>query len=114
MPLVNCPDCGAGVSSLASSCPGCARPLQQSGLAPGKLNPVHTGRIVTIEKTGKGPKLLGALCFWALATSAAVLIYGLTPKGHKHQGTVFIGALGTMLAIAGLVIVRVLKWWRHG
>ncbi len=27
-PLVPCPDCGHGVSRLASTCPHCGRPLQ--------------------------------------------------------------------------------------
>ncbi len=90
MPLTNCPDCGAQVSSQAPACASCGCPIT----AP---------RVMTIEKTGKKLKA-------AQIVAVLISLAGLATccGGSEH------GAIGFVLGIVVFIVVKILAWWKHG
>src|SRR2546423_832594 len=114
--LIQCPTCGADCSSAAPACPKCGHPFHQSGFnAKGgaKLNPAHTGRVTTTEKTGKGLKLqLSIAAIGSLVGLTMLLLAQFGPKTSGSAPTVAATVLG--IFVVWLVIVKLKIWWRHG
>lgn len=107
MGLVRCPDCGGSVSTSAAVCPACGCPMG------GRLNPVHSGRVVTTEATGKGLKLQHILATLTLIAGVTMLMVGVQSEPAQEE-TAVIGGLVAMFALGWLVLIRFLRWWRHG
>lgn len=109
MALIQCPECGAQVSSSAGSCPKCAYPI-----AGGGSTQAHGGKVQTIEQTSKPLKLQALLSALLTTVGFAVLLVALG-LGPQPSGLVL--ALGTLSFVGGLIwftFVRLLIWWHHG
>lgn len=128
MAMVQCPECGTSVGSAAAACPQCAYPISQSGLRAGKLQPVATGRVVTVEKTGKDiklqmllAKLLATVSALALLVGVGMFVVALNAKdGINHESQIAGGLLLALGGLLGVVLGIILKWyvgakrwWRH-
>ena len=93
MPLIECPDCGQQISSLAPACPHCGRPAE------GQIIDLQD-RVITIEQTSKKWKGMILASIFGF-----IMSFWCTPKV----------APVVMLASIGLFIVSVVgKWWHHG
>jgi hypothetical protein len=101
---------------MAATCPQCAFPIHQSGLRAGRLNPSHSGRIVTTEKTGKGLKAQQLLAVCLLITSVTMLCFlaSESSKGNDLDIRLAAWGLSTFISVCWLAYVSVAKWWRHG
>jgi len=99
MALINCPECGAQVSSSAESCPKCAYPI-----AGGGSTQAHAGKIQTVEQTSKSYKLQQLLSSLLIIGSIVVMIAG-DPSS---------GAIGTLVGLIWYISARFMTWWHHG
>jgi hypothetical protein len=99
------------VSEAAGACPRCAHPMNQSGVRVGRLNPVHTGRIVAIEKTGKWLKFQRLVSTLGTIAGIVVAIVGANKQNYMMLG---FGMAGAVVCCAWWIMVRILTWWRHG
>jgi hypothetical protein len=89
---------------------------------PTYLNPIHTGRIVTTEKTAKSLKLqqlISTLLLLASVTWLLIVIIGAMnrepPDFRGNEGfSVAIAAVLFLLSLAWRIYVRIATWWRHG
>lgn len=121
MPLVACPSCGYGISDAAPTCPYCGHPMNQSGLRAGRLNPVHTGQVVAIERTGKGLKAQGCLATIALLAGVVLLLIAIVgsqdnrTSNHKadYSTVITVGAVLLAVSIPWMIYVKLATWWRH-
>jgi len=105
MALVQCRECGRGVSSEADSCPQCgcrmrSQPQPQS----------QSKGVQTIELTGKRWKAYGCL--------GAILPVGgfvtMMANQDDTSGTPFLlGVLAIVLGLVLAVVARLGKWWYH-
>ena len=102
MALIKCPECGTEVSDLAESCPKCAYPI-----AGGGTSQAHSGKIQTIEKTGKFLKL-------QLLISALLFILGFIVMSAKINGGSQWAALFVVIGLIWHIMVRFKIWWHHG
>jgi hypothetical protein len=114
MALVQCPECGQSVSSAAATCPQCAYPMHQSGTGAGRLNPKHTGRIITTERTGKGLKFQKLLAALLMFSGVITWIVGASDPRHKQQGVIVAGVCMVAFSLVWYLYIRAAAWWRHG
>ncbi len=111
MSLINCPDCGTDVSSLAAACPKCARPIA-SQPQPGLPD------VQPIEQTGKQFKRQ-YLVYKVLLIVGFILagISLIALRGADHGAAAISGLLAIPLmliaAVAG-IILQIRTWWHHG
>lgn len=100
MPLTTCPDCESEVSTKASACPNCGRPVREergSEDAPEVIE--ETGkRFKRNQVLGAGGVLLGGVVALAGAGEAWAAILGATVAG-----------VGVVVYLAA----RVGAWWHH-
>jgi hypothetical protein len=103
MPLINCPECGIPVSSLAGSCPKCAYPI-----AGGGSTQANAGKIQTVEQRSKRYKmqlLLSGLLCWGSIIVIAI---------DNQSGLKAFGGLGLLVGIIWYILIRFEIWWNHG
>jgi len=67
--------------------------------------------VVTIEKTGKGLKLQGALAVLAVLTGVILIIIG---ANHNEGSKLGWGIALFVFGIFWRLMVTLLRWWRHG
>ena len=91
MPLIACPECKRDVSDKASACPHCGNPLS---------------RAVTIEATGKGPKVVQLIGGVLMLAGIGGCVLG--------PGMLFHGIGLFLVGLVIYVIGAVSGWWRHG
>lgn len=89
--LSPCRACGRAVSARAPACPSCGEP----------------GAPIVVEATSKAIKLPFAAC--VIAACVGVPLAFLGPASTATLGDV-LGALG----VAGMIVIGVFRWWRHG
>lgn len=97
MALVECPECGTEVSSMAGNCPSCGYPMTSRVNRPGWDD---DGQVVTIQLTRKRYKLL------SVAGKALTLLGFFAVMGGAGAGMFVAGLLISLMA-------RVLIWWHH-
>ena len=107
MALINCPECGTQVSSMAESCPKCAFPI-----AGGGSSQAHGGKIQTIEKTSKPYKLQQILAAALVFGSFFALIISIM-EGDTQVG-LGLSAFGVLLGTIWYIVVQFMIWWHHG
>jgi hypothetical protein len=95
MSLINCPECGKDVSSLAAACIHCGAPLQRA------MNPVGVVTTQQTSKTYKAIQLAGALCL-------IVGVVSCSSGAPEKSGILFL--VGICLYVGG----RLGAWWNHG
>jgi membrane protein YdbS with pleckstrin-like domain len=107
MPVIACPDCSRDVSTLATSCPHCGRPM---GLGPNVLplaSPIHDARPAVAEETlWKGTPsaivLVGNAIWIALIVIGALLLVQTMPYDKRPFVWWITGALVVLIAIHAL------------
>lgn len=103
MPLIQCPDCGKEVSTLAPACPHCGRPVEKQPAAiPDGLGVVCPDRICTgtLNVGGKCEKC-GKSAGWK-EDEEQYVGYTATTGGVKSPANKFIGC------ILGLIVILLL------
>jgi hypothetical protein len=106
MALINCPECGTQVSSIAESCPKCAYPI-----AGGGTTQAHGGKIQTIEKTSKRYKLQQLLSL--LLIIGSVIVVSIASRNQLSPGAIAVGLLGVIVGSIWFIMVMFFKWWHH-
>jgi hypothetical protein len=100
MALIQCSECGRGVSSLAVACPACGNPIAAA----------ETGAAVqAVERTAKRFKgiQLAGLILMALGGGAVANV--------SRDSPIFpMGAIAFLLGFVALVFGVVRAWWYHG
>jgi uncharacterized membrane protein YvbJ len=108
MALINCPECGAQVSSSAETCLKCAYPI-----AGGGSTQAHGGKIQTVEQTSKPYKLQLLLASLLCMGSVVVMVFGFSGD-QASSGAGGFGIGGLLVGIIWFIIVRFMIWWHHG
>lgn len=99
MPIINCPECSAQVSTLSPACVHCGAPFA----------PVSTAPIRTVQMTSKPLKAQVAVS--NVVMLVGVILCGLAVANGK-EFEIFSG-----ITVAGMVwraLIAVLIWWNHG
>lgn len=119
MALVSCGECGRQVSDRAAACPGCGNPIAAGGErlpplaggAPPSAQQVYTrdSRPVTIQATGKGPKVIQLGGAVLMVVSVFGCVQGPTASFNVFHG-VGLFLVGLVLWLVG----RIAAWWGHG
>ena len=112
MSLINCPDCGTEVSSLALACPKCARPIS----APPTTVVSSPQKTQTIEATGKGWKAV-QLGGFVVACLGLISCFGAFSSTISEAERTKFAQNGVNFFFAGGVAYLVGKiggWWYHG
>ena len=92
MPLIQCPECLAEISSLAPNCPKCGAPI--------------ASQVITTQQTArkfKGHMLIGAL----LCCLGVILI--VAPDEYTPGG-----ALLFLIGLVWFLVARARAWWNNG
>ncbi|MGB1800466.1 MAG: zinc-ribbon domain-containing protein [Gammaproteobacteria bacterium] len=103
MPLINCPDCEAEISSNAQTCIKCGAPIAQAYEQNAAGVP-----LLTIQETSKKLKLqivLSSLLFW-IGLLALMMVVAAEEEP----------VLSSMAIAVGLIwylITRIRIWWHH-
>lgn len=105
--LVKCPDCGRDVSSLASACPGCARPMRAD-----PIQQRHTDTVQTVERTSREWKMHILLASLTVIVGVVWLIAAMT--GYCSQEQIGWSMLLLIPGVIWYVLARVGAWWHHG
>jgi hypothetical protein len=103
MPIIECPECQAHVSSEAAACPRCAYPLHQPPSAKART-------VQTIEKTGKQFKLAMVLFTLLWIVGAVTCAAGVS----SHSSAQGWGVVMVVVGLLGFVVTRIRAWWAHG
>ena len=107
MALIQCPECGAEVSTMAESCPKCAYPIADCG-----TTQAHGGRVQTVEQTSKRYKLhfiyAGSLIIIGVI---AVFLVALFSGDSSKMG---FAVLSVAIGFVWYAITRFNAWWHHG
>jgi len=123
--LIDCPECGRQVSSLATACPDCAYPLQKkvsssSGAPPAPTDDLLRSALATDRRARTAPNSVQTIEQTAKSWKAAQLIGGLllvvaipwgVLGGERAIGpSLFLGVIGLIVYLAA----RMGSWWHHG
>lgn len=110
MALIPCRECGNAVSSLAQACPHCGYPV-----ATDPLSPSYSGRVQTIEQTGKKYKLGMLLSYMPIFMGICGFMLTIM-LGRSSPSTIGL-VLSAVFFFGGVVthfVFRGLAWWHHG
>lgn len=105
MALVACPECSRQISDQAAACPQCGFGMS----VPSPVGAAYKdgSSYVTNQGTSKSLKLQSALSLALLVSSILGAIGSSDPEGGAIWG------FGIIVGFVWLVIVRVVKRWRH-
>jgi membrane protein YdbS with pleckstrin-like domain len=89
MPVIACPDCTRDVSTLASACPHCGRPMGAAGQVLPLASPIYDAKPVAAEETlWRGTPstivLVGAVIWVAIVLIAAAFISRMFPESERR------------------------------
>ena len=99
MAMIECGECGAGVSDKAPACVKCGAPLNSMMAA---LSPA--AGVVTTQQPGKKFKALQL-------TGFACIAIGVIARAGAGE---YWGTALAMLVVILFAAGRVLAWWKHG
>ena len=105
MALINCPECGIPVSSLAGSCPKCAYPI-----AGGGSTQANAGKIQTVEQRSKRLKLEEVLSKWLCWGSGFVIFVAM---GNDLFFVIPFAVFGLIAGFIWRGINEIEIWWHH-
>ena len=112
MALIDCPECGAQVSSLAVACPKCAAPIAAAGAAQSVGQ-----QVTTTELTAKKFKKHAAIGAGMCVIGIILMITGresISSAGAGMGLTAAIGAASLVFGAALFITSRIRAWWHHG
>ena len=93
MALIKCEECGKEISSLATSCPSCGKPIN--------------GNVVTTQQTSKHWKLIKFISWIVFLIGLSNAFAGQTAAA-KSAGIAF-----AVLAFVGILVAKFGSWWTN-
>ena len=100
MALATCPDCGGTVSTEATSCPHCGRPMAET---PVVVEPIRVQTQRTVQTQRRGGKYEAGGCFLIVVGMALSMFgYAIAPGAVWPTGVAFVlWALGFLIFLIG-------------